>query len=369
MQIIGIICEYSPFHNGHIYHIEEIKKKYPSSLIILCLNGYFLERGQISLLSKEDKTKIALINKVDIVIELPTLFGTQSADTFANISVSLLHHLGVKKIIFGSETEDTLKLHHLASFQLEENFRLKKSPLSYPKRLNEALKEEEKIGPNDILAISYIKAILKNNYDMTYETILRTNDFHDIKAKEKIISASNIRHKLEKKEDVSFYMPKESLEALNKINESLLFEFLRFKILTENNLNAYLDVTEGLDNKLKKEILKVHTIKELLEHLKSKRYTYNRLNRMLIHILLGITKEDVKTPLTYVKILGFNNRGQDYLKNNKPSLRTSIDYSSRAYEIEKRASYLYQILSSKKTMLFDNLNQPIIVKDKESNQK
>ena len=101
MEKIGIICEYNPFHNGHIYHIKKIKEMYPDSLIILILNGYFLQRGEISILSKYDKTKIALENKVDIVLELPALFGTQSADTFAYYSVLLLNELKVDKIIFG----------------------------------------------------------------------------------------------------------------------------------------------------------------------------------------------------------------------------------------------------------------------------
>ena len=124
MEVIGIICEYSPFHNGHLYHINKIKESYPDSLLVLCLNGYFLERGQISLLSKESKTRIALFYGVDIVVELPTLYGTQSADTFAEKSITLLHTLGVQKIIFGSETEDRNHLRELASLQLENSFKL-----------------------------------------------------------------------------------------------------------------------------------------------------------------------------------------------------------------------------------------------------
>ncbi len=367
MDVIGLICEYSPFHNGHLYHINKIKERYPDSLLVLCLNGYFLERGQISLLSKESKTRIALLYGIDIVVELPALYGTQSADTFAEKSIILLHNLGVKKIIFGSETEDKDRLNTLASLQLEKDFKLEKSSSSYPKRINEALKEEETVKPNDLLAISYIKAILKNHYDMTWESILRTNDFHDTKDNNPIISASNIRARLKKKEDVTPFMPKESLTHLLQMDEKLFFQLLTARILTDNALDSYLDVTEGLDNKLKKEMVYSHSFKELLEKLKSKRYTYNRLNRMLIHILLGIQKEDAKEPLSYLKILGFREKGQDYLKTLKPSLK--INYQSRAYEIEKRASLLYGMLTHTSVFSFDASNQPIILKDKEESQK
>ncbi len=367
MEVIGIICEYSPFHNGHLYHINKIKERYPDSLLVLCLNGYFLERGQISLLSKESKTWIALFYGVDIVVELPALFGTQSADTFAEKSITLLHMLGVQKIIFGSETEDRNHLRLLASLQLENNFKLEKSGTSYPKRINEALKEEEALKPNDLLAVSYLKAILKNHYNMTWETILRTNDFHDTKDNTPIISASNIRARLKNKEDVSAFMPKESLIHLLQIDEKLFFQLLKARILTDNHLDSYLDVTEGLDNKLRKEILHSHSLSELLENLKSKRYTYNRLNRMLLHILLGVTKEDAKEPLSYLKILGFKEKGQVYLKELKPSLK--INYQSRAYEIEKRAGLLYGMLTHTSVFSFDASNQPIILKDNEESQK
>ena len=104
MEIIGIICEYNPFHNGHSYHIKKIKERYPDSLIILVLNGYFLERGETSILSKEDKVKIVLDNSIDIILELPFIFGTQSADTFASISLKILNNFQVSKLIFGSES-------------------------------------------------------------------------------------------------------------------------------------------------------------------------------------------------------------------------------------------------------------------------
>ena len=106
VNIIGIICEYNPFHNGHVYHLEKVKQLFPDSLVILVLNGYFLQRGEVSIISKEDKVKIALLNGIDIVIELPFVFGSQSADIFANISITMLNAMHCEYVVFGSEIND-----------------------------------------------------------------------------------------------------------------------------------------------------------------------------------------------------------------------------------------------------------------------
>ena len=183
MNVIGIIAEYNPFHNGHLYHLKQIKKKYPQSILILVLNGYFLERGEISVLTKEEKVKIALENNINLVVELPFLYGTQSADTFADYSLQILNELKVNRIIFGSEMNNVKELTKIAKLQLSDNFdNLVKEEIrkgsNYPTTINKVLKENVN-KPNDLLAVSYIKAIIKNNYDIVAESIKRTNDYHD----------------------------------------------------------------------------------------------------------------------------------------------------------------------------------------------
>ena len=118
MHVIGIICEYNPFHNGHLYHLKKIKEIFPDSLVILVLNGYFLERGEISIISKENKTKIALQSGIDLVIELPFVYGTQSADIFANISITILEKLHCEYVVFGSEINDINTLEKIADYTL-----------------------------------------------------------------------------------------------------------------------------------------------------------------------------------------------------------------------------------------------------------
>ena len=167
MDIIGIIAEYNPFHNGHIYHINKIKEKYPDAILILVLNGYFLERGEISILTKEEKTRIALEYGVNIVLELPFLMGSQSADIFADASIKILNNYHVNKIIFGSECNDVSMLTNIAKAQFKDDFdELVKNYMdegcNYPTALARACKVNFDFNPNDLLGISYIKAIINN---------------------------------------------------------------------------------------------------------------------------------------------------------------------------------------------------------------
>jgi len=363
MDIIGIIAEYNPFHNGHIYHINKIKELYPNSLIILVLNGYFLERGEVSIISKYNKTKLALDNNIDIVLELPTLFGTQSADTFSDASIKILNELGVEKIIFGSESNDIDKLSNIAKKQIESELDIKKylsEGLNYPTSLNKAL-DSNISTPNDILGITYIKTILKNKYNIEPITIKRTNDYHDINSNDEIISASNIREKIKNNIDITSYLPNK--EYINEINEELLFDLIKYKINIIDDLSIYLTVDEGIENKLKKEINKVNTIDELILKIKSKRYTYNRLRRMLIHILLDIKKEDANLLLTHIHLLGFNKIGQKYINSIKKKINipilTKIDETDKIRNTELKASILYTMLTNEKTD-FEQKNKPII---------
>jgi predicted nucleotidyltransferase len=364
MNIIGIIAEYNPFHNGHLYHLNKIKEMFPDSLIILVLNGYFLERGEISLLSKEDKIKIALDNNVDIVTELPFVFGSQSADTFALRSIQILNELGTNYIVFGSESNDLKLLEETAKKQLENDFNENVKNIiaegnNYPTALNKSIGININ-KPNDLLGVSYLKTILQNNYNIKPITIKRTNDYHDKTSNDLIISASNIREKFNNNLDVSKYTNYSN--CLKKVDNKLLFNLLKYKILTDHNLKNYLTVDEGIENKLIKEINNTNSLDELINKIKSKRYTYNRLNRMMIHILIGLTKEDnKKIDFEYIKILGFNNNGKNYLNKIKSPLliqrKISNKYLLQKYEL--KASLIYDLLTSSKTIEFEKSNKPI----------
>ena len=368
MEIIGIIAEYNPFHNGHIYHINKIKEMFPNSILILILNGYFLERGEISIESVESKTKLALDNKIDIVIELPFIFGTNSADIFSEASIELLNELKVNKIIFGSECNDINKLTLLAQTQLNNEYsesvkHYLNTGINYPTALNKALKTNI-TTPNDILGLTYIKTILKNKYNIEPITIKRTNDYHDKMSNKRIISASNIREKINNNISIDKYVPNK--DYINKIDYSLYFTLLKYKIITDNNLDKYLTVDEGIENRLKKVINECNTLDELILKVKSKRYTYNRINRMFIHILIGLTKEDKKKTLhnEYIRLLGFNESGKKYINGIKKETNIPIvsnlknvcsiikDYQIKSYNI-------YNLLTNEDILAYELSNKPI----------
>ena len=367
MEVIGIICEYNPFHNGHLYHIKKIKELYPNSLIILVLNGYFLERGEISILSKEAKTKIALAHGIDIILELPVIYGTQSADTFASVALKILNNFHVNKIIFGSESNEIEKIKEIASKQLDEEYnKLVKeyldNGLNYPTALAKALNIDFEFLPNDLLGISYTKAIIQNNYNIEPITIKRTSAYHDTSSNDHIVSASNIREKIKNNEDITKYVPINIKDFINNTNYDNYFRLLKYKINTDNDLNEYLDVDEGIEYRLLEYINKSKNIDEFINNIKTKRYTYNKLNRMFIHILLSFLKTD-NVDIEYIRILGFNSNGKKYLNSIKENLEisTNINKDSIQYKYELKASIIYDLINNTNTYEFEQRNKPIII--------
>lgn len=370
MEAVGIICEYNPFHNGHIYHIKEVKKMLPDKAIILVLNGYFLERGEISLLSKENKTKLALNYGVDLVVELPFIFGSQSADIFADAAIKILNYLNCNYLVFGSESNNVELLKKVANITESPKYNnqvkeLLKSGINYPTALAKALNVKDNIfNPNDLLGISYIKAINKNKASIIPLTIKRTSNYHDLKEDKNIISASNIRHKIKNNQDISKYTPAKVLNLIENIDLNDLFPFIKYKILTEPNLNKYLTVDEGIENRLKEKINEAHNCEDFINLIKTKRYTYNKINRMLIHILIGVPKEiNNLARIEYIKILGFNKTGREYLHNLKDDLEVSLVPipNSLVYKYELTAAQIYNMVSKNNIINYEKSNKPLYI--------
>ena len=360
MKVIGIICEYNPFHNGHKYQLEKIREKYNDALIIVCMSSSFTQRGELSILNKWDKTKCALNNGVNIVLELPYIYSTQSGDTFAEYALKILNELKIDELCFGSEDDNLDILYKVADTQINnKSFDQKVKEyldegVNYPTALNNALKDliqVEITKPNDLLGVSYLKEIIKNKYNIKPFVIKRTNDYHDIENDSNIVSASNIRERLIKNENIKDKVPNDVFEILKDKNfNNKYFELLKYKIISETDLNKYLDVDEGLNTRIKNQIYKSNNLDELIQNIKTKRYTYNKISRMLNHILCSFTKnENTVKDLEYIRILGFDKEGQEYLSKIKKDINVPFlnKYDTKRYktlEIEKRVSDIYSLV-------------------------
>jgi len=380
MNIIGLITEYNPFHNGHKYQIDKIKEMYPNSIIITVTSSHFTQRGEISLIDKWNKTKISLSMGIDMVIELPFIFSTQSADIFAHASIKLLNELKIDTLVFGSETNDVELFKTLASIQLNnKDFNAHVQAFldkgdNYPTALSNALKElnnDTVIKPNDILAVAYTKEVLLQNPNINIVSIKRTNNYHDKTSNEEIVSASNIREKLINNEDISKTVPSITYEYIKdlKPNNQKLFELLKYKIISDNDLTKYLTVDEGIENRLLANILESNSLDEFISKIKTKRYTYNKLNRMFIHILVGLTKEEKKlyNSPSYIRILGMNKNGQEYLSSIKKYINLPIiskwEKDHKELSLEFKSTCIYSILVNKPELIEQEYKNKIIIVD------
>lgn len=334
MASVGIIAEYNPLHNGHLYQIQEIKKKYPEDTIVIAMSGNFTQRGEPAIIDKWSRAKLAISAGADLVVEIPYHFATQSADYFSYAGITLLEQLKVEQLIFGSESNNIDDLTEIAKAELQNNQFDKlvkiysKFGYNYPTALALSLKDlTGKIidTPNDILGITYIKTILKYNYNIKPNSIKRTNDYNSKEIKGTISSATSIRENISNLEKIKKTVPKETFNILSKEiihKKEDYFNFLKYKIITENNLEQYHLVSKDLAVRLKKEILFVNSYEELIQRVKSKHQTYSKISRALLQILCNYTKQQAQKnqKLEYIRLLAFNSKGKDYLNTIKKDL-------------------------------------------------
>ena len=350
--MVGIICEYNPFHNGHLYHLNKVKELFPNKVITLVLVGNFLNRGDVSVINKWDKTKLALDYGIDLVVELPFAFATQSADIYAYGAISILDNLKCDYLVFGSELNDIDILYKIADTNIDIKDLLKKG-YNYPNAIDIALKNKINISintPNDLLGVSYIKAIKKLNSKIKPVTIKRTNDYHDKNTNGKISSATSIRNLIYENKDISEYVP--NTKYIKNINLNDFYLIIKHKIMTED-LKKYQDIDISLNSLFKKNILKSNNIEELISNVKHKNYTYNRIKRCLVHILCCLDKKDYK--LEHIRILGFNSKGRQYL--NKIKKEVTLPLLTKYDNYELLVDNIYNLISKN-----TNKNKPILKK-------
>ena len=327
MNVIGIICEYNPFHNGHLYQINKIKEMFKDSTIIAILNGNFTQRGDVSIIDKWIKTDIALFFGIDLIIELPLFYGINNSNIFASGALKILNDLHIDTLVFGTETFDIDTLKYIANIKINNKEydkiikKLINDGKSYPDASFTALNKLTNITinkPNDILALSYVEEIISNNYKINPISIKRINNYHD-KEINNICSATAVRNAVLNNTDISNSVPKTTLDYLKEpIFIDKYFKLLKYKILYTNDLSIYHDVNIEISSRIKNFINVSNTYDELINKVKTRRYTYNKIKRILLYILLDI-KKDIKV-YDYIRPLGFNNKGSKYLNGIKKHL-------------------------------------------------
>jgi predicted nucleotidyltransferase len=406
MNVLGIVAEYNPFHNGHLYHLQKARQEAQADYVICVMSGNFVQRGEPALLDKWARAKMALSQGVDLVFELPVLYATRSAYWFAKGGILSLARTGlVTHVAFGVETPEPALLQEIALLLAQEPPAFRdllrqglKEGLSFPRARAKALfprhREQQELldNPNNVLALSYLQVLQEEQSPLIPIMLERQGSAYlDDTLKEGVLpSATALRHKLTENaaaertdnpaitdaffsnlNNLSAYLPPATVQILENEYlagktpvslqdlDSILLTLLRRT--TKKDLQQIVDVSEGLENRIAKSAAQCHNLTDFLASLKTKRYTYTRLQRFLIHLLLNYTKSEndfLKDGPPYLRLLGYTPKGQELLKLSKKKARvpviikgSQINKSLPAdpimrhfWEYDVRATNLYSLL-------------------------
>lgn len=366
MSVTGVIVEYNPFHNGHIYHLQQARSKTNCDVLIAVMSGHFTQRGEPSVIDKWTRTRFALEYGVDLVIELPFNYATQSADYFASGALTLLNALGIDTLVYGSESNNADELCQIAqtiTHQQDSYDQLVKEAMNqgerYPTACNQALSvllNKEIRLPNDLLAFSYIKEIIQQHYPIQPVSIARTNDFHSVSLNGKISSATSIRQALKDHTDISQTTPMAKELEKNPILLEDFYDLLYYELISNPYLDQYHLVDEGIDKLMTKKIMTATSMEDFISSLTSKRYTQARIQRTILSILINQPKG--LYPIDYIRVLGMTAAGQSYLNQIKkktpiPIISNFSSCQSPLLDLELKATKLYACaLPLKKRLAF-----------------
>lgn len=372
MKVLGLIVEYNPFHNGHIYHIQKAKELLQPDVTIAIMSGNFVQRGEPAIVNKWKRANIASQYGIDLVVELPFVYASQSADYFAAGAINILHACQVTDLVFGSECGDINVFKNIAQATIEhqeEYDSLVKESMHQGKRYADACNQALSLllgqtirTPNDLLGLAYVKEVLKHQYPMNLHCILRTNDFHSQEI-ENISSATALRLALKQDINVSNCLPKDVLYKEDIHSLEQFYPILRYKLLTSSpvKLKQLHLVEEGLENLMIQKITQTATMEDFVTSLTSKRYTRGRIQRMLIHVLMDNTKEEIQQAMAidYIRILKMNEVGRKYLSFLKKYclytiVTTFSKYHHPALSLEYKATKLYSCISTDPIIEIEN---------------
>lgn len=370
MLKIGIVAEYNPFHNGHLYQIEEIKKRMgKDTLIVAVVSGDFVQRGEFSYFDKWQKTEMALNHGVDIVVELPLYYSVQNAEIFSRMSTKILDYFELDFQVFGAEEENIKVLDRIIGLQEREDYKknlmeLMKKGNSYSTSQKLALSEYgygDAVKSNNILALEYMRTMKRENLGIKPYIIKREiSDYNEIEIEEgrkSIASATFIREEMLRNsgdpENIRKFIPEKTYEILKRFyisdrtdNEQLewknlknsMFKFLKYKLLmeTKKEIIKIYDMNDEIYARIYRGVSKSNIYEVFLKEVKSRNFSIKRIERIVLNILLNITKKSVDFKLDYIRILGFNQKGQEYLKQLKKNKKV---FNEKSYMTEELGTF------------------------------
>ena len=383
MKITGIVCEYNPFHNGHLYHLKKTREN-GATHIVAVMSGNYVQRGDTAVMDKFERAKLAVKGGADLVIEIPTVYALSSAEFYAKGAIYILDSLGcVDEISFGSEAGSVSELEKAVEIadecsgapELEEYL---KSGMSYPNAINTMIyssygkKLSNRISdilasPNNVLAVEYLKALRRLNSSITPFTIQRKSATHDsMTVLDGISSASYIRKCMNEKSDFSGLVPAyvsqayiNAYSAGKTADISNLERIIIYKLRTSSpeELREIPDVGQGLEYRILAAADK-NNLDEIFMSIKTKRYTMARIKRILLNMLIGVKKSDLETLPPYGRILAVTERGRDILSKAKNTgkipfatslskLAQTSDDAERFAKLEGTASDIYALSQTK----------------------
>lgn len=374
MKIVGIICEYNPLHLGHLKQLRRVREEFgPETVIVCAMSGNFVQRGVPAIIDKSHRSKAAILCGADLVLELPVTTALSSAEGFAAGGVKMLSQM-CDTLCFGAETADTALLINTAKALLSDVFPpLLRDQLdqgkSFPAARQAALEQMGLSGvtqPNDILAVEYCKAILKQNPSMDIFPIQRQGSYHAETADEENPSATAVRNLMLNAYNWRSCVPKEARQVfesapLHAMAAGERAVLSRLRTMTDEDFEALPYGSEGLWRKLMHASRRENTLEDILCAVKSKRYTRTRLDRMIMCAFLGITKDLLEADVPYTRILAFNEKGRSVLKERK-ALHTFLNAGEAIvhphWELEKRCGDLYGLFCT------DGIEPPGIEKNR-----
>ena len=376
MKACGIIAEYNPFHKGHHYQIEQIRKQTDADVIVVAMSGNFVQRGEPAIENKWHRAKMALENGADLIVELPTLSSTQATDWFAAGGVGILHAAKCQEIAFGVED---IRIDYQVAFeewnslqrQMKEHVTNNEmKSLTYASRLS--LITKEKFGensplyrlmqqPNQQLGFAYVKEILSRNLPMKFLTIERMGNGHldEVLLEGQFASGTALRKQLLKVErNPNLYAQLPYLEGVSS-NEyrngwEQYWTLLKYQIERSSleELRKIYQMDEGMEYRLKKCLPQANSFYEFIQLLKNKRWTWARLQRLCLYVLLGLTKEQVTQYFENIRepkevtVLGFTKIGREYLKTLREEETEFItNYAHPSLELQKKFDNIYDIMN------------------------